>query len=103
MTTNEHSQDEPTEQAVDPTLLTAVFGRQVEQFWDSQIGQYLLERSLREYNSAILGLKTCNPTDVAAITKFQSDLIRAEGFRDWLSEAIQDGLRAKNVLEGLDE
>ncbi len=82
---------------------TAVFGKQVELFWDSQIGQYLLERSLREYNSAISGLKTCSPTDAATFMKLQSQLIRAESFRDWLSEAIEDGLRAKNILEGLDE
>lgn len=82
---------------------TAVFGKQVELFWDSQIGQYLLERSLREYNSAISGLKTCNPTDIGTFTKLQSQLIRAEEFHDWLSQAIEDGLRAKNILEGLDE
>lgn len=84
-------------------MATAVFGKQVELFWDSDIGQYLLERTLTEYNSAIEELTTCDPTNTAKIITLQSKAIRAEQFRGWLSQAIEDGLRAKRLLEGLDE
>jgi hypothetical protein len=84
-------------------LETAVFGQEVSNFWDSRMGQYLLGHALREYNSAIEKLKTCDATNPTVITRLQAEAWRAESFREWLSIAIQDGLRAKDTLEGLDE
>ena len=84
-------------------LETAVFGQEVSNFWDGRIGQYLLGHALREYNSAIDKLKTCDPSDSPLITKLQAEAWRAESFRDWLSTAIEDGLRAKDVIEGINE
>lgn len=97
------NQPDHTEDPLQDEVRVAVFGKQVENFWGSDIGQYLLQRCLGEYNSAIAGIRQCNPTDTATFTKLQSQMIRAEDFKDWLSQAIEDGLRAKNVLEGIDE
>lgn len=84
-------------------LGVAIFGKQVDMFWDSDIGQYLLKRALAEYNSAISELIQVHPTDVGKIAQLQMKATRAEQFREWLSAAIQDGIRATRVLEGQEE
>jgi hypothetical protein len=84
-------------------LETAVFGKQVEIFWDSRIGQYLLVNTLREYNYSLEKLKTCDPTDFKQVVKLQAEIWRAESFRDWLSQAIEDGIRSTKILEGIDD
>jgi len=84
-------------------LEVAVFGKQVEIFWDSQIGQYLLENTLREYNMALESLKTISPTDTASIVRLQGEIWRAESFKDWLSQAMIAGMKATQILEGMDE
>jgi hypothetical protein len=94
---------DPNDQHVQANLEIAVFGKQVDQFWNSQIGQYLLERTLEEYNTALEDFKRVNPTDSAAIVKIQGRMWRSESFRDWLSEAITAGLRANDILEGNDD
>jgi len=84
-------------------LETAVFGKQVDLFWDSEIGQYLLGHALREYNTSLETLKSCDPSDSKTVARLQGEIWRAESFRDWLSRAIEDGIRATNILEGIDD
>ena len=85
------------------TVETAVFGKQVEIFWDGQIGQYLLANTLEEYNSALESLKTCDPSDSKNIMKLQGRIWRAESFKEWLSAAITNGMKALDILEGIDD
>jgi hypothetical protein len=82
---------------------SAALGASIDEFWDSRIGQYLLERVLAEYNSALEKLKTCDPTNLVTIIRLQSDVKRAESFREWLSVAIANGLKSLNILKGLDD
>lgn len=90
----------PMSEGSQELLDTAAFGKAVEQFWDSRIGQYLLEKSLEEYNSALEEFKVCNASDTARIVRIQGMMWRAEGFRDWLSQAITNGMKALDILEG---
>lgn len=82
-------------------LERAIFGKQVEEFWDSEIGQYLLARALQEYNTALEELKVCH--NIADMFTLQGKVWRAESFQNWLSAAITDGLKAKNILEHGDD
>ena len=77
----------------------AVLGRAVQEFWDSRIGQYLLEKSLAEYNLALEQFKSVDPSKVGDVAKIQSTLIRSEDFREWLSAAISEGLRAEQIIQ----
>ena len=78
----------------------AQFGKQVEYFWDSQVGGYLRARAQEVYTTAIQALKTCDPTDTRLIIKLQGDVWKAEEFEHWLSQAVTDGLKSLELLEG---
>jgi len=93
----DQDQDDP---AKNEQIETAVFGKQVEMFWDGQIGQYLLAYTLQEYNDALEEFKKCDPHDSVKIANVQNRMWRAESFRDWLSRAIDAGIQATQVLEG---
>ena len=46
----------------------AAFGKQVEAFWDSQIGQYLQTRAREEYTDAVQALLKVDPSDSARVS-----------------------------------
>lgn len=93
----------PQQELPPQELEIAVFGKQVEIFWDSRIGQYLLENTLQDYNTALEKLKTVDPSDTKTILRLQGEVWRAESFRDWLSDAITAGMKATQILEGMDD
>ena len=78
----------------------AVFGKQVEEFLGSDIGKYLLSKADRELSQAIIALRDCTPDQ---LVRFQSDMKRAESIREWLVEAVEEGLRAMNLIEEIEE
>lgn len=84
-------------------LERAAFGKQVELFWGSAIGQYLQARARDQYTACVQELKTVDPTDWRAVAKLQHDLRIAEDFESWLSEAVLDGVKALDLLEGENE
>jgi hypothetical protein len=81
-------------------LERAGFGKEVELFWGSGIGQYLRNRAQECYSEAIQNLKEVDPTDYRAVIKAQNDARVAEMFEQWLSQAVLDGLKALELLEG---
>lgn len=83
-------------------LERAGFGREVELFWGSSIGQYLRTRAQECYTTAIGELKSVDPTNAAAVMKAQNEVRVAEMFEQWLTEAVIDGMKALELLEGED-
>jgi hypothetical protein len=81
-------------------LRTAAFGRQVEEFWSSDIGKYLHLHASTCYSSAIEELKSVNPSSSAEVMQAQGKAWQAENFILWMEEAIQRGLESLNLLEG---
>ena len=81
-------------------LERAGFGREVELFWGSGVGQYLRNRAQECYTEAIQALKSVDPTDPRAVMKAQNDVRVAEMFEQWLTEAVTDGLKALELLDG---
>lgn len=84
-------------------LKTASFGRQVEQFWDSDVGKYLQHHAATCYSSAIEELKSVKPTDVDGIIAAQMKCWQAEQFIQWMTQAIEQGLEALEILEGTED
>jgi hypothetical protein len=78
----------------------ATFGKQVELFWGSQIGIYLQNRARECYTAGIAELKSVNPADASAVMAAQNKVWQAEQFERWLSEAVLDGAKALELLEG---
>lgn len=81
----------------------AIFGKEVEQFWDSDIGKYLQHRATRCYSSAIEKLKSANATDTAAIVQAQKEAWQAEQFIQWMTQAIEEGLESLGIVQGKDD
>ena len=81
----------------------AAFGKQIEQFWGSPIGNYLQSRARECYTAGVLGLKSCDPTDWRVVQGFQNQIAKSEDFEKWLSDGVADGLKALEILEGNDE
>lgn len=82
----------------DPMLQQAAFGRQVELFLQSDIGDFLLKRSEEEIAEAVLKLKTVNPWRRRKIQELQNAIKIAEKFQFWLADAIAAGNQAHELL-----
>jgi hypothetical protein len=78
----------------------AVLGKQIEDFLSSDIGKYLLGKADKELANAIVALRDCSAEE---LLKYQSDMKRAESIRTWLVDAVEEGLRALNLIEELEE
>jgi hypothetical protein len=89
-----------TDNQDDELLERAAFGKQVENFWGSRIGGYLRIRAQECYTAAIQELKSCDPTDTRLVQRLQGQVKVAEDFEQWLSEAVIDGIKSLEILEG---
>ena len=86
-----------------PELLeTAVFGKQVENFLEGDIGKYLVKRAEEQAEESIEKLKHVNPWSIFArrkVQELQNKIWVAESIQQWLADAVIDGLQATNLLE----
>lgn len=74
----------------------AVFGRQVEEFLCSDIGKYLLAKAEKDWEKAVIALRDCPAEE---LLKHQADMKRSESIRFWLATAVDEGLRALNLIQ----
>lgn len=83
----------------DPNVRIAVFGQVVQDFLKSDVGDFLLRKAQEEANDAMDLLKKAPPEDALSIRELQNRIWRAESIMNWLGEAIETGLQAKEQLE----
>ncbi len=81
----------------------AVLGEQVDQFFKSDIGKFLLDHAAAQEDEGMHELKQVNCNDSEAVLAAQNKIWIAEKFRVWLSNAIQAGLKARMILEDREE
>lgn len=82
----------------DPTVEAAVFGAEVEQFLDSNVGKYLLQCATDEANSAMESLATVDAEDAKRIREIQNRIKVADLVVTWLRQAIVTGDVAQQKL-----
>ena len=87
---------------MDELINQAVLGDQIDSFWRSDVGKYLLAKAEREYIMAFESWIDMDVSNVQAALKLQSDANRARSFKSWLDEGIIQGLKAKEILEDRD-
>jgi len=87
----------------DAIIRRAVFGEQVQQFFNSPLGQYLQHRMQAEWQEAVAEFAKCDPSDAEKVRQIQAKMRYAEHFEQWLGEAVQAGLQAIGVLEDREE
>ena len=86
----------------DPVVRTAVFGRQVEEFVNSDIGRHIAKRADDEINDCLEELKRISPDwpwGRRKIARLQNRIATAERVMNWLAEAITEGHQAMNIIE----
>lgn len=83
----------------DPDVQTAVFGRQVEDFLSSEIGDYLVNKAKDEIVTAVEELKKADPYECEVVQSIQNRIAIAEKILSWLGDAIISGNQALQNLE----
>jgi hypothetical protein len=86
----------------DPTTLIAVFGRQVEDFLNTDLGMYLSQCAEEDRKKAFEELRTVNPfadDGMQKVAAAQHKLRIAECFMAWVAEAVAKGLQATQQLQ----
>lgn len=73
-------------------------GIEAEAFLNSPVGRYMEHRADQEIAAALEELKKVDPADCKRIMALQNDIYRAESFKAWLAEAIQNGWQAETQL-----
>jgi hypothetical protein len=77
----------------------AVFGKEVEDWLKSDIGDYMVQRARTEAIECYGQLKVVSPWRWLKIQDLQNRIKVCEWFRDWLGEAYQTGVQATQALE----
>jgi len=81
----------------EPTVAAAVFGKQAEDFLQSDIGDYLLQRAKEEEAEGIeLLVKASLPSELETA---RAQIWRARSFQAWLGQAIERGQQALMLIE----
>jgi hypothetical protein len=83
----------------DPTVRSAVLGRQVEDFLESDIGKYLVQRAEEEGLEALEELKRVSWWRHNRIKWLQNRVWTTDNFQKWLGQAYSEGLMALQNIE----
>lgn len=81
----------------------AAFGKQVQEFFKSDIGHYILERAAAQIEAAHLEFRAVDCTDASKVRAIQNKIAIAESIIKWLGDAVTDGLKALEILEDRSE
>jgi hypothetical protein len=84
----------------DPRVRSAGFAELIEDFWKSDIGQYLMKRAKEESDEAtILLVEHAHTMKPQEIRNAQTAIWRASKFAEWLGEAYAAGCADLKILE----
>ena len=81
----------------------AVLGKDAEQFFKTELGQYVLGRSMQDSEEVTAELKVTPPEDTNKVRELQNLIQVCEKTLVWLNEAIIEGRQALEQLELKDE
>lgn len=84
----------------DERVELARFGRQVEVFLESDIGQFMLQRARTTSEDATTELvKTAHNLERDQIRALQTLIAFGDSFQNWLTEAVESGHAAIELLK----
>jgi hypothetical protein len=84
----------------EPLVRTAVFGKQVEDFLTSDIGDYLLQKAKHDERDAIEDLIVAvGLLDERQIREIRARIYWARNFVQWLGEAVDMGHQSLEMLK----
>ena len=82
----------------DPNVRLGVFGKQVEDFLETDVGRYIVRKANDKAEKAIDALKRISPNDNVGIQILQNEIGLAESIVEWLADAIITGQQAIDHL-----
>lgn len=77
----------------------AVLGKQVDDFWRSDVGQYIRKRANEEIAAGIAELRRVDPRNGEEVARAQDKVNVPERAVNWIEQAIREGIDATAVLE----
>jgi len=85
----------------DPKVRTAVFGKQVEEFLKSDIGDFLLQLARHQEQEATTAMVNADlgKMTMQQLMVMQNRVWQAQSFQAWLGDAVRKGLQALEMLE----
>jgi len=84
----------------DPRAQSAAFAEMIEDFWKSDIGQYLKNRAREESDAATRVLvEHCHTMSLEERQNAQAAIWRASKFGEWLEEAYARGCADLEILK----
>lgn len=86
----------------DPLVRTAVFGHQVEDWLNTDIGRFVAQKAAAEIDGLTQQLKTISPQfwwGRRKIARIQNQIAVAERVIGWLADAVTEGRQATQALE----
>ena len=70
---------------------TILLGDEVDQFFNSDLGKYVIERAKKEVDENTEEWKICDPYDGKEVNRLQTNIRIAEQALIWLAEALANG------------
>ena len=84
----------------EPLVRTGVFGQQVEDFLQTDIGDYLLQRAKLEEREAIEELiRGFGSLTTDQLFEVRARIWQARKFQEWLGRAVEMGMQALEMLK----
>lgn len=77
----------------------AILGQDAEQFFTTELGQWVLKKSLAESEKAATELRAVDPENSKAVRELQNEIMIAERCLIWFNNAIRAGKQALEILE----
>jgi hypothetical protein len=83
----------------EPTVAIAVFGQQVQDFLQSDIGDYLLKKAAQQEEAAVEAVLQCVLKGTPPPEAVVMQLAHARKFQEWLGQAVENGLQALALMK----
>lgn len=83
----------------DTLIAEAILGRDVEEFLNTELGEYLMQRADAEIAEASEKLSTVAPWRRRKIQELQNQVWRAGSLKTWLAELIIAGRQSLSIMD----
>jgi hypothetical protein len=87
----------------DQLIEDVIFGRRVETFLGSDVGQYMLRRIENERYEFTEKLIVANPNDANEIQKLQNSILVVNSIKGWLEDVLVQSMESEVRLNEQDE
>jgi hypothetical protein len=84
----------------DPLVRTAVLGHQVQEWFESPVGAFIMHRVRMRLTQLEKSLKTIDPLKTMEVARLQAEIKHWESFASWIGEAIQAYESATQIIDG---